>query len=317
MKQRTLVAVLAALLSFSFVASSSAQSVAGTDLYSVNLETGAASRVGMVGDGESLIGLALTPDGANAFALTVDNELISFAVSNPNIIISNTPITGATGLIGIDIRPATLELFAISDGSVLYVIDPATGAATAIDGPFDPALESNNVGFDFNPTVDRIRVTTDTGQNLRLNPITGMVGVNPDTGAPTIDGRLNYAAGDANAGATPNVVAAGYTNSVAGATETTLFVIDTGLDILTTQAPPNDGVLNTVGSLGVDASSSTAFDIEPATGEAYALIRTAVGLPDTGAGASLGSSQLPMFLIATVLAAVTGIAAVGLRVREN
>jgi len=135
-----------------------------------------------------LLGLAVFSDG-NAVALTADQDLIEFSLSDPGTIASSVSITGVGDgetLVGIDVRPATGELIAISDGSVLYVVDRQSGEATSIDGPFSPAIESSSLGFDFNPTVDRIRVDVNTGQNLRLNPDTGMVGTNPDTGAPTV-----------------------------------------------------------------------------------------------------------------------------------
>jgi hypothetical protein len=82
---------------------------------------------------------------------------------------------------------------------------------------------------------------SDTGQNLRVNPDTGAIaGVdkplafNPDK------------AKEPNAGKTPTVLAAAYTNSDTDpATGTILYDIDSGLDILVRQDPPNDGVLNT------------------------------------------------------------------------
>jgi hypothetical protein len=272
----------------------------------------------MVGDGLSLLGLAVFSDG-NAVALTADQDLIEFSLSDPGTIASSVSITGVGDgetLVGIDVRPATGELIAISDGSVLYVVDRQSGEATSIDGPFSPAIESSSLGFDFNPTVDRIRVDVNTGQNLRLNPDTGMVGTNPDTGAPTVDGRLAYADGDDNDGVDPNVVGAGYTNSVDGAESTVLYVIDSSLDILAIQDPPNDGVLNTVGSLGIDTNNRTAFDITP-SGEAYALAPSDTPLPNTGAGTSAGNgvSQLPMLLLAAAGALLMGTAAFSVRSR--
>ena len=147
---------------------------------------------------------------------------------------------------------------------MLYTIDVETGVATAISGdPTDPAIASEALGFDFNPTVDRIRAEGETGQNLRLNPETGGVGVNPDTDEPTIDGDLAYAEDDDNAGTDPAVTAVGYTNSVADAETTELYVIDADLDILALQNPANDGTLFTIGELGVDAGGASAFDITP------------------------------------------------------
>lgn len=116
---------------------------------------------------------------------------------------------------------------------------------------FDPTLEGSNLGCDFNPTVDRLRVVVSTTQNLRLNPETGLIGSNPDTGMPTVDGNLAFAEGDANAGTDPVVVTAGYTNSVAGAEATELYVLDAGIQSLALQNSPNDGTLNTVGPWGV------------------------------------------------------------------
>ncbi|MBC8123706.1 MAG: DUF4394 domain-containing protein, partial [Gemmatimonadaceae bacterium] len=59
----------------------------------------------------------------------------------------------------------------------------------------------------------------------------------------------------------PTVTAAAYTESVAGAKSTKLFDIDTGLDVLVFQDPPNDGTLQTIGPLGVDFGPQTGFDI--------------------------------------------------------
>lgn len=126
------------------------------------------------------------------------------------------------------------------------------------------------VGFDFNPSVDRLRIVGATGENYRVNPDSGgqvdgntmLDGVQPD--AP-----LAYAAGDRNAGVTPAVTAAAYTNSVRGQVTaplpatTTLFDIDTQADALVTQDPPNDGTLNTRGQLGVNFQGNVGFDISP------------------------------------------------------
>ena len=46
-----------------------------------------------------------------------------------------------------------------------------------------------------------------------------------------------------------------------GTTSTLLNDIDSKLDILATQNPPNDGTLNTVGALGVDTGDLVGFDI--------------------------------------------------------
>ena len=90
-----------------------------------------------------------------------------------------------------------------------------------------------------------------------------------------MDGTLTYAAGDAGASATPRVVGSAYTNSVAGATTTTLFDIDAGRDFLAIQNPPNNGTLVSVGALGVDVGDNAGFDISAVDGVAYAALQVA------------------------------------------
>ncbi|MFE5501289.1 DUF4394 domain-containing protein [Amycolatopsis japonica] len=159
-------------------------------------------------------------------------------------------------LIGLDTRPATGALYSLASSGQLYRIDAKTAKATPVGSPI--ALQGNAIGFDFNPTVDRIRVVTDTGLNLRLHPDTGAI-------AGT-DTPLNYP-GRPQA---PRVAASGYTNSVAGATSTALYGLDSGQDTLVKQGSlpgetpvvsPNTGQLGTVGKVGLNISSVNGFDI--------------------------------------------------------
>lgn len=247
---------------------------AGTTLYSVDLASGAATEVGQVGDGLNLVGLAIAQADSlgSVYGLTDAGELATFDAASPADA-TVVPITGLgqdAPLLGIDVRPADGSIMALSTGGVVYSITP-DGAATAVGTGIDPPIESPAFGWDFNPTVDRIRVDVSTGQNLRLNPDTGVVGTNPDTGMPTIDGNLAFAAGDANFGTDPQVVGAGYTNSVADAEATELYAVDAATGVLAVQDPPNDGVLNTVGDLGVELTEATSFDIAP-TGEALLAV---------------------------------------------
>lgn len=218
--------------------------------------------------------------GAIIYALQSDNVLIAFESSNPSNILRNVSVTGLQGgenLIGIDYRPASTELYAISAQSRMYTINPVTGAATQVgSGTFATPVNGTAFGMDFNPTVDRIRLTSDADQNLRLHPVTGAVAFN--------DGTLAYAAGDPNAGANPNVAASAYTNSYYGTTSTTLYNLDSNLDVLITQTPPNSGTLNTVGAVGVNFNANAGFDISP-EGAAFAAL-------DTGSGAALYSVDL-------------------------
>jgi hypothetical protein len=190
------------------------------------------------------------------YGVTQDNRLVTFQSDNVTNVEPSHAITGLPGgesIVGLDVRPLNGQLYALGKTSRLYVINPRTGAARQVGAtPFIPGLAGASFGFDFNPTVDRIRVTSDAEQNLRLDP---------DDGAVTgVDTNLAYAPGDPGAGTNPNVGGSAYTNSFAGATSTTLFDIDNARHALVTQNPPNDGTLTTVGALGTN-NNAVAFDI--------------------------------------------------------
>ncbi len=77
----------------------------------------------------------------------------------------------------------------------------------------------------------------------------------------TTDGALKFAEADMHKDEKPNVIAGAYINSMKGAKETVLYDIDGTIGGLLKQAPPNDGILNVVGKLGVTLSGPVAFDI--------------------------------------------------------
>ncbi|MBL8768816.1 MAG: DUF4394 domain-containing protein, partial [Planctomycetes bacterium] len=226
-------------------------------LYTINLDTGAAVLVGTIGGGRPLVGLAIAPPSLpRMVALTTADRLVTFAPGRPGTLTNDVAITGLApneSLVGIDVRPATGELIGVGSTSRVYTVDPLTGVATAVGPVFTPSLSGIDFAVDFNPVPDRIRLVSDAEQNLRLNPNTGLVAAT--------DVPLAFDAADPNVGANPNVVAAAYTNPNAGATITTLYAIDSNLDVLVTQgslnsAPvsPNSGVLFTVGALGQDTT---------------------------------------------------------------
>ena len=201
--------------------------------------------------------IAAPVSGTKAVIYSLDTE-------NPA---SATPLgeveTGGALIAGADFRPGTTDAYLLLQNPVsgeLTLVKATPGAdgkiaTTAIGSPI-PSDNSTSFGMDFNPTVDRIRVVGSNGDNFRLHPDTGAL-IGPDT-------DVAYAAGDANFGTAPMIGGAGYTNNVVGATTTTLYDVDYGLDILVTQNPPNEGVLNTVGGLGVDLGEAFGFDISKA-----------------------------------------------------
>jgi hypothetical protein len=202
------------------------------------------------------------------WAVTVNNNLINFVSNNPWFF-SSRPITGLNAgdqVVGIDFRPAAPlgRLYALGSSGQLYRIDnPSNGVAVTV-GPGGIVLSGTGFGVDFNPTVDRIRVISDADQNLRLHPDTGVL--------VATDVSLAYAPADVNAGQNAMAGGAAYTNSFPGPPSTLLYDIDANLDVLVTQVPPNNGTLNTVGPLGVNASSVNGFDISGVSGVAYAAL---------------------------------------------
>jgi len=218
------------------------------------------------------------PVEGTVFAVTASNNLVSFNQFTPSALMSGpTAITGLQAsemVMGIDFRPRTGVLFAVTNQSRIYTINTATAAATVVGAaPFTPAVTGVSFGFDFNPVPDLMRFVTDADQNLRISPNDGQVVMNG------VDMNLTFATGDPNAAANPNVVGSAYTNNFLAATTTTLYGIDSNLDILVTQgsvngAPtsPNTGQLFTVGPLGVNTTDQVGFDIVKRTGAALASL---------------------------------------------
>ena len=189
-------------------------------------------------------------------------------------------------LVGIDFRPATGVLYGVGriangGNGQLYTIDIDSGLATAVNMAVPRQIPLNGMAFgvDFNPVPDLLRIVSDTGQNMRVRPADSIV-----AGTDTM---LAYPAmGDPNAGRMPRVVAVAYTNSDRDPqTNTVLHDLDVNRagdpnadgDVLAIQVPPNGGVVNTVGRLGVDAGDFASFDIGP-NNEALAAIQP-VGSP--------------------------------------
>lgn len=207
------------------------------------------------------------------YGLDSANTLVVFRATRPDLVTRTTAVTGlpvGERLVGIDFRPADSRLYGLGASSRLYLIDTTTGAATVIGtAAFVPALVGTTFGVDFNPVVDRLRIMSDSTQNLRLDPVADtIVGV---------DTALAYASGDANAGTAPVIAAAAYTNSVSGASSTVLYAIDAALGVLVSVPAPNSGQLTTISALGVSTTLAVGFDIDGSTGDAYATLAPVTG----------------------------------------
>ncbi len=184
--------------------------------------------------------------------LTADNRMVLFESNRPAAvrIVPAAPVRGR--LVGLDFRPADGKLYAVSDAHEIYTLDPATGAARRLATLTVPWNGGARSGVDFNPQTDRLRLVGANGQNVRAHA---------SLGAAALDGPLVFGRRDKNAGKRPHSTAAAYTRSLPKTPKTLLFEIDADLDILMLQDPPNDGVLTTVGPLGVDFGPAGGFDI--------------------------------------------------------
>lgn len=225
--------------------------------------------------------VALT--AGDVFVLTSNGQLASFNRDQPSVIRTSVAVSGLMAgdtLLGMDFRPRDGQLYAIArtspgNGGRLYTINTTTGVATAgaalipaatptANGAFttlDPAATSFAV--DFNPVPDALRVISDTGQNLRIfvASATGRT-----AGETFLDGSTNTSA------PTADISGAAYTNSFDGTTTTRLLNIDTAGDNLTFQNPPNDGTQVVAAPLGVNATGTAGFDIDPRNNVGYALL---------------------------------------------
>lgn len=219
-----------------------------------------------------LLGTLAVPAAAGAEPLVgVDtrDRLVTFDSATPAKVRSRaiSGLGAGEKVLGLDRRPANGALILVTSASRLYTLDATNGRAAAIgQGPLSPAIDGAGLGFDFNPAVDRIRLTTTNAQNLRLQPDTGAVAAT--------DGTLAYAAGDVGAGTAPFVIGSAYTNSVPMAMSTQLFDIESSRDALVLQDPPNAGGLKTVGALGVAVTNPAGFDISGTSGTALLAART-------------------------------------------
>ncbi len=259
-----------------------------TGLYAIELSTGAATLIGTVGTGTDPVqGFALQNEvvsaGVPLIGLTADGtQLLRFNSASSGTVTTAT-ITGVTAgeiLVGIDLRPATGQLYGLgindaANTGTLYLIDPQNGTATivgagagqiafvdAMGNAVDLPPANTGFGFDFNPTVDRIRVVTATGLNFRLNPITGLP-VDGNTGVTGInpDGVINALP----IGST-GISATAYTNSFNGTTTTTQYTLDPTSNSLFIQNPPNNGTQTvqlsvTLNGAALDFTEASGFDI--------------------------------------------------------
>ncbi|MEU5876694.1 DUF4394 domain-containing protein [Spirillospora sp. NPDC047279] len=196
--------------------------------------------------------------------LTGDQRLVAFRSTHPGAVATLGKVSGLMAdqkLVGIDYRVQNGKLYGVGDQGGIYTLHTGNASAAKVSQLTVP-LQGTNFGVDFNPAANRLRVISDTGQNLRHN-IDDPAGA-PAAGATANDGTLtNPPVPPAQTGATATgVTGAAYTNNDLDTnTGTTLFDVDTTLDQTSVQSPANAGNLAPTGKLRVDAGPSAGFDV--------------------------------------------------------
>jgi len=196
-----------------------------------------------------------TNQGKTIYAVDLSNNFELFHSASPGTVDRKIAITGLPAenrIVGIDFRPADGKLYGVGNDSRVYVLDTITAVASAIGSTaFTPALAGEHFGMALDPTTDQIRIqSAETGQNLRLDPVTGQ--------AVGDDAVLAYATGDPKETEVPSIAATAVSTSSGAAT---IYGIDWLLDDLVMMPAPTDGQVTTIGSTGVSTSPCAALDM--------------------------------------------------------
>jgi hypothetical protein len=225
-----------------------------------------------------LVALCGSSYGVTIYAIDSQNRLVTFDSANPSVLTSartlklpplntydsNRPLER---IVSLAFRtadgPATTRLWGLTNYGNIVPVNLATSdiGLPAIKGI---ALNGTAFGFGFDPasTVNMLLVSN-LDQNLRLKFNTGEV----FTQTP-----LSYFMGSPT---DPNVVAFAYDNNLSGVSQRTPYMIDSAADTLVMLLFPfPDGVIKTVGPLGVNASEITGLTIYT-TGTVGAPVNTA------------------------------------------
>lgn len=239
-------------------------------------------------------------------ALTKDMTLLHLSASRPSLPLASVQAKGlAAGdrLVGIDYRIARGVLYGLGQSGRLYTLDADSGQASPVASEPARLVAGSGYGMDFNPTVDRIRVVSDLGGNMRLHPDTGKaIDGNPAQDNVQPDASLQYLPGDVAEGRRPVIMAAAYTYNARNDKITTLYGIDAATASLVMQGSregdvpfvsPDKGGLRTVGSLrlpawdviglapggqGYGAIQEASFDISDVKNVAMLAARQTLGV---------------------------------------
>ena len=225
-----------------------------------------------------------------AYALTATGNILEFSTKNPSTIGSSTTVTLSGGVtndsvVEMTAQPGTTALYCITKYGYLCTLDQSSGVATIVSStPFTSTLTGYNSSFtlsnaviSFDPVSGDLRVIS-TGFNLLVDPNTGAL-----VGSYT---AVAFDSSDTNNGKTPVIYGIAYQNPVSGASNTTLYALESttaslvrvgDADVGSGDGSINSGDLHTIGPLNVSLSSNTGFAVGPSDGTGYASLQSGSG----------------------------------------
>lgn len=232
-----------------------------------------------------------------AYALTSTGSIIKFDTAKPGTIEDTQSVSGldsGVSLVQIGYRPADSVLYGVTSDNELVTLDPSSGVAAVVSGTAFSSKTLSGATISFDPVHDELRLLS-TEYNLRV----GADGALDASGT-----KVAFDSGDDNDGKTPQLAAIGYTNPVDGASSTTLYALDVTTKNLvrvgnagsSSVSSVDDGVLHTIGSLGVSFTVNAGLSLRKDSDTAYAVLqRSGSGAAlytvdlDTGEAAEVGS----------------------------
>jgi hypothetical protein len=245
---------------------------ASTSLYRIDLSTGAASLVGQYG--APLVGLTLAARVVPLLALRNGTDLVRFVSARPGTVLSTTAVRGlqpGETLVGIDWRQSDGLLYGVGTTRRVYVVDPMSGAATAVGPQFQIPLSGVTFGVDVDARlggvhVDDLRgqlqVVSDTGQHLDVDLRTGAASLS--TSFPPGAGEIAFVHPDHPCFGSHDLAELERCQGP--------YRIDVVNDRLMV------GGFNIIGPLGVDTTAASGFDISPLDSAGFAVL-TVGGVP--------------------------------------
>ncbi len=196
---------------------------------------------------------ALAGEAAVGVETGTSPDLVRFDTATPGTLVARVPISGLSAgeqVVGLDVRPATGELWALTSLDRLVKIDVDTGQTQQLGTPLSSVATDQDVGFDLDPVGGLLRIVTTADQVVDVDPST--FSANPE---------------DALDPTSANVVATAYR------ADGTLFGIDTSDSLVQIAAT---GELTTVGPLDADVEGG-GFDIVGASNVAFAALHPLIG----------------------------------------